>query len=88
MKRLLIATIACGFLFTSCSYIINSMIYSGKTQNCYLIKEYWDTLEVFSEYGSSYDEACEDCYSASNLLTEENEFYDYSCYCETIKDDD
>lgn len=89
MKRLLIATIACGCLFTSCEFMFNAMIYGNRTQRCALVADYWDTLGYWEESGGSYNDACDECYEELGRQAEGNySNTTYECYCESWKNEE
>ena len=70
---------------SSCAFLIDSMIYSKKTQTCVLLDTWGDTLCVFSECGGSYNEAESDCKVAAYDYNQTWGNEDYTCDCSTEK---
>ncbi len=77
------------FSLTSCAFLIDSMIYSKKTQTCALVNNWGDTLSVYTECGGFYDRAEQDCkvaaYDYNNCY---DAITDYTCCCTTTKDEE
>ena len=91
-KRILV-WVTCALIFSSCTYIIESMIYGGRTRTCYLLYNYYDTISVYSGSGAYFNDAYCDCDEAA---AESNNFPedfvcgggDYTCDCYTERNED
>lgn len=82
-KYVLIAFVGV-FLFSSCSWLINSLIYNDDCQKCSLVDVFGNVDQTFTECGGSYDEASDDCKIAAY---EKNQWNGgYTCNCETVSE--